>query len=208
MLKLSDSGMEYAKTLLPETLKRSVSTVQTTISRRIRPSAPPRSFTVCTHSRRRRGGLEASSLDDLLEQAAGVLLLSCQVLTLVLEEDGTAVDSEAFFQSLPGDTLLMVLERDEVWTQSTVSPSFWQPKRNVIAKLTFDLYKLHPKDFLGCLTVKASLYDTYMSYDFRCTKAKQMLKPMLRWLTYMTRLTGRLLLYVSSSLLEFIEDEC
>lgn len=45
---------------------------------------------------------------------------SCDLLTLVLEEDGTLVDSEEFLQSLPGTTQLMVLDRGEMWTQRKV----------------------------------------------------------------------------------------
>lgn len=54
-------------------------------------------------------------------QAAKVFMLSCHFLTLVLEEDGTVVDSEEFFQSLPCNTALMVLEKGEMWTQNKVS---------------------------------------------------------------------------------------
>lgn len=53
-------------------------------------------------------------------QAARVFLLSCHFLTLVLEEDGTVVDSEEFFQSLPNNTLLMVLEEGQMWTKNKV----------------------------------------------------------------------------------------
>jgi len=48
------------------------------------------------------------------------LLESSQDLTLVLEEDGTVVDCEAFFHSLPSHTPLMVLEVGQVWTESKV----------------------------------------------------------------------------------------
>ncbi|XP_071340431.1 lipid transferase CIDEA [Trachinotus anak] len=204
------SGVRYARALLPETLVRSVATVQTTISRHILSPDQPRRFTVCTQSRRRRRGLAASSLDELLEQAARVFVMSCHVLTLVLEEDGTVVDSEEFFQALPCNTSLMVLEKGETWTQNKILPSFRQPKRNGIAKLTFDLYKLHPKDFLCCLGIKATLYEMYtLSYDFRCTTAKQVLRSVLRCFTCLTRLAGQLLLYTSSSLLQFTgEDDC
>ncbi|XP_029935579.1 cell death activator CIDE-A [Myripristis murdjan] len=204
------SGVEYAKTLLPETLLRSVSSVQATVTRHILPPAQPRCFKVCTQSRRRCRSLVASSLDELLEQAARVLLLSCRVFTLVLEEDGTVIDSEAFFQTLPGDTALMVLEKGEMWTRNKMFPSFRQPKRNGIAKLTFDLYKLHPQEFLGCLSVRATLYDIYtLSYDFRCTKAKHVLRLLLRCCTYMTRLAGQLLLHASASIPQLsAEDDC
>ncbi|XP_071779607.2 lipid transferase CIDEA [Centroberyx gerrardi] len=203
------SGVEYAKTLLPETLLRSVSSVQSSLSHHFLSSAPPpRCFKVCTHSRKRRRSLVASSMDQLLEQAARVFLLSCRVLTVVLEEDGTLVDSEPFFRSLPSNTALMVLEQGEVWTHGKSFPSFRQPKKNGIAKLTFDLYKLHPKDFLGCLTIRATLYEMYtLSYDFRCTRAKHILRSVLRCLTCITRLTGQLLLYTSSSILQLTGDD-
>ncbi|KAM8731804.1 cell death activator CIDE-A [Acanthopagrus latus] len=202
------SGVKYAKTLLPDTLMRSVSTVQTTISRHILSSDQPRCLKVCTSSRRRRRALEASSLDELLQQAAKVFMLSCHFLTLVLEEDGTVVDSEEFFQSLPCNTALMVLEKGEMWTQNKMFPSFRQPKKNGIAKLTFDLYKLHPKDFLCCLAIKATLYEMYsLSYDFRFTRIKHILRSVLRCFTFVTRLSGQLLLYTSSSLLQFSEDD-
>lgn len=48
-------------------------------------------------------------------------MLSCQVLTLVLEEDGTVVDSEDFFQTVPSSAALMVLDKGELWTRSKVS---------------------------------------------------------------------------------------
>lgn len=48
-------------------------------------------------------------------------MLTCTLLTLVLEEDGTVVDSEDFFQSLPNNTPLMVLENGERWTPNKVS---------------------------------------------------------------------------------------
>ncbi|MEQ2216857.1 hypothetical protein XENOCAPTIV_023854, partial [Xenoophorus captivus] len=53
----------------------------------------------------------------------------------------------------------------------------WQQHRTDVAKLTFDLYKNNPKDFIGCLNVKATLYGAYtVSYDLRCYAAKKMLK--------------------------------
>lgn len=50
-------------------------------------------------------------------------------------------------------------------------------KRTDVAKLTFDLYKNNPEDFIGCLNVKATFYGVYsVSYDLRCYAAKKMLK--------------------------------
>ncbi|KAL4001566.1 hypothetical protein ACER0C_006865 [Sarotherodon galilaeus] len=198
------SAVKYAKTLLPETLMRSMSTVQTTISRHMLPLNRPRCFRVCTYSRMRRRSLTASSLDELLEQAARVFMMSYQFLTLVLEEDGTVVDSEEFFQSLPNSTPLMVLEKGEMWTESKIIPCFRQPKKSGIAKVTFDLYKLQPKDFLCCLAIRATLYETYtLSYDFRFTRIKRILNSLLCCVTSLTRLAGQLLLCTSSSLLQF-----
>ncbi|KAM6953753.1 lipid transferase CIDEA [Aplochiton taeniatus] len=198
------SGVEYAKTFLPDTLLRSVSTVQTSFSRRLLPlPAPPqpRPYKVCTPSRSKRRGLVAASLEDLLHQTVSVFLLSCRVLTLVLEDDGTVVDSEAFFQSLPPNTALMVLQEGEGWVHS-------QTKTGGIAKVTFDLYKLNPKDFLGCLTIRATLYEIYtLSCDIRCTKAKDILKFLLRSFTYLARLAGQLLLCGSSYILQRIGDD-
>ncbi|XP_023138171.1 cell death activator CIDE-A [Amphiprion ocellaris] len=202
------SGVKYAKTLLPEALMRSVSSVQTSISRHILPSAHCRCFKVCSSSRKRRRGLAAASLNELLEQAARVFMLSCHFLSLVLEEDGTPVDSEEFFQSLPNNTPLMVLEKGEVWTQNKVFPSFRQTKRKGLARLSFELYKLHPKDFLCCLSIRATLYEMYtLSYDFRCSRIKHVLKSVLRCITFVTRLSGQLLLCTSSSLLQFTGND-
>ncbi|XP_076577687.1 lipid transferase CIDEA [Chaetodon auriga] len=191
-------------------LQLSVSAVQSSISEQIVASARPRSFKVCTSSRRRRRGLEASSLDELLEQAARVFVLSCHFLILVLEEDGTVVDSEEFFQSLPSNAALMVLEKGEMWTQNRVLPGSRQSKRNGIAKLTFDLYKLHPQDFLCCFAVKATLHEVYvLSYDFRWSRMKHVLNWLLCCLTCLIRLTGQMLLQTSSSLLQLCgDDDC
>lgn len=50
-------------------------------------------------------------------------------------------------------------------------------RRKDVARITFDLYKNNPQDFIGCLNVKATLYGTYsVSYDVRCYAAKKMLK--------------------------------
>lgn len=54
-------------------------------------------------------------------QALETLMLG-GVLTLVLEEDGTAVESEDFFQLLEDDTCLMVLETGQSWTSRVRDP--------------------------------------------------------------------------------------
>lgn len=52
-------------------------------------------------------------------------LLLSGMLALVLEEDGTAVESEDFFQLLEDDTCLMVLECGQNWSPSRVRGPQW-----------------------------------------------------------------------------------
>lgn len=50
-------------------------------------------------------------------------------------------------------------------------------KKIDVAQVTFDLYKMNPQDFIGCLNVKATLYGTYsLSYDLHCYGAKRIMK--------------------------------
>lgn len=50
-------------------------------------------------------------------QTLDAFLISAGIVTLVLEEDGTIVDTEEFFQSLDDNTHFMVLEKGQKWTQ-------------------------------------------------------------------------------------------
>lgn len=56
----------------------------------------------------------------VLSQAWHALSLTSEVVTLVLEEDGTVVENEEFFQSLETNTQFMVLEEGQRWTQAKV----------------------------------------------------------------------------------------
>lgn len=56
-----------------------------------------------------------------------------------------------------------------------------QKKKMGVANITFDLYKLNPKDFIGCLNIKATFYEIYsVSYDIKCMGAKSV----LRWVHF------------------------
>ncbi|KAI4901462.1 hypothetical protein NFI96_014940 [Prochilodus magdalenae] len=108
--------------------------------------------------------------------------VSC-IAGLVLDEDGTGVDSEDFFHTLKDSTVLMVLEKGQKWTAHQISPPVSQvgerktKHRKDLAKLTLDFYKNHPKEFIGCLNVQMTLYGMYsMSYDLQCYHAKRMLR--------------------------------
>lgn len=47
-------------------------------------------------------------------------MITAGLMTLVLEEDGTVVDTEDFFQSLEGNTQLMLLEKGQKWKPVSV----------------------------------------------------------------------------------------
>ncbi|KAJ8277025.1 hypothetical protein GJAV_G00070620 [Gymnothorax javanicus] len=199
--------MEYVKTLIPLSLMRSVSSAGMSLSQKILPAPQPSPYRVCTYNRCHRTAVMATTLDELLERTANSFLVVYQFLTLVLEEDGTVVDTEAFFQSLPANTRFMVLEKGQQWTPSKAVPSFRKPKRCGIAKLSFDLYKLNPRDFIGCLTIRATLYEIYtLSYDIKCMRAKHILKCLLRCLMQVARMTGHILLCGSSYVLQHIDE--
>lgn len=139
---------------------------------------PARPFRVSNHNRSSRRGVTASSLQELLSKTLDALVIASRVVTLVLEEDGTVVDTEEFFQMLGDNTHFMVLEKGQKWTPAgTYIPAPQKPKRSGIARVTFDLYKLNPKDVIGCLNVKATMYEMYsVSYDIRCTGLKALLR--------------------------------
>uniref|UniRef100_A0A8C5SJ67 Cell death inducing DFFA like effector b n=1 Tax=Laticauda laticaudata TaxID=8630 RepID=A0A8C5SJ67_LATLA len=155
----------------------SVSNAGSELSRRVwTPSPlPQRPFRVCDHKRNIRKGLMASTLEDLLSKT---LLLSGLVF-LVLEEDGTLVEMEEFFQILEDNTALMVLQKGQKWTHSKVSPICIAPNKD-IARITFDVYKLNPRDLFGSLNISATFYGLYsMSCDFKCLGPKKLSREQL-----------------------------
>lgn len=56
----------------------------------------------------------------MLSQVRDSLSIPC-ISDVVLDEDGTGVDTEGFFQALPENSVLMVLENDQKWTPNSVS---------------------------------------------------------------------------------------
>ncbi|XP_065422588.1 Fc receptor-like protein 5 [Chrysemys picta bellii] len=103
--------------MVQEQTNRSVSSASSELTHCVwAPHAPPqRPFRVCDHRRRGCTGLMAGTLQELLAKAMEVLLVA-GLARLVLEEDGTAVESEAFFQTLPPDTALMLLGPGQSWS--------------------------------------------------------------------------------------------
>ncbi|KAG8147743.1 hypothetical protein E2320_022327 [Naja naja] len=103
-------------------------------------------------------------------KARETLLLSGLVF-LVLEEDGTLIETEEFFQILEDNTALMSISR-------SFSLSGDKPRNSKdIARITFDVYKLNPRDLFGSLNISATFYGLYsMSCDFKCLGPKKVLR--------------------------------
>uniref|UniRef100_A0A8C6PC81 Cell death inducing DFFA like effector c n=1 Tax=Nothobranchius furzeri TaxID=105023 RepID=A0A8C6PC81_NOTFU len=203
-----DYAMRSLSLLTPSTLSKvvtssvsaSASMTQQLLSGR---ASRPKPFRVTNADRSAKKGIMAESLLDLINKVSDSLSLQC-FCSLVLDEDGTGVDTEEFFQTLPENTVLMVLEEEQKWAPH---PRFKQHRTDV-AKLTFDLYKNNPKDFIGCLNVKATLYGSYsVSYDVRCYAAKKILKEALRWTIFSMQATGHILLGSSCYIEQLLEEE-
>ncbi|CAI5688689.1 unnamed protein product [Oreochromis niloticus] len=174
----------------------------------------PKPFRVLNADRSVKKGIMADTLEDLTNKASDSLSILC-ISALVLDEDGTGVDTEEFFQTLPENAVLMALEKGQKWSphpyntyRDCLSDCRQQQQRRDVAKLTFDLYKNNPKDFIGCLNVKATLYGVYtVSYDLRCYAAKKMLKEALRWTIFSMQATGHILLGSSCYIEQLLEEE-
>ncbi|XP_067404097.1 lipid transferase CIDEA [Emydura macquarii macquarii] len=170
------------------------------------PAARP--FRVSNHNRSSRKGIVASSLQELISKALDALLITAGLITLVLEEDGTVVDTEEFFQSLGDNTHFILLEKGQKWTQGeNCVTTVQQRKKMGVANITLDLYKLSPKDFIGCLNIRATFYEIYsVSYDIKCMGAKTVLRRLLRFMSHVAQITGQFLLYTGSYVLQLMGD--
>lgn len=183
-----------------------------------------RPFRVINSDRSIKKGIMADDLRDLRNKVMDMFHMHC-VRALVLDEDGTGVDTEDFFQTLKDNTVLMVLGEGQKWapqqkhlpgqkkverkhTTKSDSGCVWKKTRKDVAKVTFDLYKNHPQDFIGCLNVQATLYGMYsVSYDLHCYKAKRMLREALRWTLFTMQTTGHVLVGTSCYIQHLIDEE-
>ncbi|KAK2863028.1 hypothetical protein Q5P01_002561 [Channa striata] len=182
-----------------------------TVTRRVW-SPPQRPFRVCCHNRETRKGVTAGTLEELKERVCQALLLSLSAmsLSLVCEEDGTEVDSEEFLMTLPDNTILMTLEPGQTWRPrpgAVVYKSQDKPRTGKdIARVTFDLYKLSPKDVFGSLSVKATFQGLYsVSADFQCLGPKKVLREALRVASTLLHAAGHLLITSASVIRRIIE---
>ncbi|CAK7293380.1 Cell death activator CIDE-3 [Vulpes lagopus] len=214
--------MEYAmkslSLLYPKSLSRPVavntSVVTQQLSSKSSLEAPKaRPCRVSTADRSVRKGIIAHSLKDLLNKVRDTLLLADKPFYLVLEEDGTTVETEEYFQALADDTVFMVLQKGQKWQPPPEQGSRYQlslshkPAKKIdVAQVTFDLYKMNPQDFIGCLNVKATLYGTYsLSYDLHCYGAKRIMKEVLRWALFSMKTTGHVLLGTSCYMQQLLD---
>ncbi|XP_051996951.1 cell death activator CIDE-3 isoform X2 [Xyrauchen texanus] len=210
--------MEYAKKSLdvfsPASLSKRI-LVSASMTQQLLPGWTQRSrpFRVINNDRSIKKGIMADGLKDLQNKVMSAFHMQC-FSALVLEEDGTGVDTDEFFQTLKNNTVLMVLVKEQKWTPqkktTTVSGSeccLKRPRKDV-AKLTFDLYKNHPKDFIGCLNMHATLYGIYsVSYDLQCYKAKRMLREALRWIVFSMQTTGHVLMGTSCYIQHLLDED-
>ncbi|XP_044111160.1 cell death activator CIDE-3 isoform X1 [Neovison vison] len=214
--------MEYAmkslSLLYPKSLSRHVAmstsvVTQQLLSESSREAPKARPCRVSTADRRVRKGIMAHSLKDLLHKVRDTLMLADKPFLLVLEEDGTTVETEEYFQALADDTVFMVLQKGQKWqppsrqgTRHQLSLSCKPAKKIDVARVTFDLYKMNPQDFIGCLNVKATLYGTYsLSYNLHCYRAKHIMKEVLRWALLSMQTTGHVLLGTSCYMQQLLD---
>ncbi|XP_073708393.1 cell death activator CIDE-3 [Garra rufa] len=183
-----------------------------------------RPFRVINSDRSIKKGVMADDLRDLRNKVMDVFHLH-YISAFVLDEDGTGVDTEDFFQTLKDNTVLMVLGEGQKWApqqrhlpgQKKVERKHttkndpgcgWKKPRKDVAKITFDLYKNHPKDFIGCLNVQATLYGMYsVSYDLQCYKAKRMIREAIKWTLFTMQTTGHILVGTSCYIQHLIDED-
>ncbi|KAM3857693.1 lipid transferase CIDEB [Diretmus argenteus] len=177
-------------------------------------SPPQRPFRVCSPNRETRKGVTAGTLEELRERVCQALLLSLSAvsLSLVCEDDGTEVDSDEFLMTLPDNTVIMALEPGQTWRPqpgAVVSKLQDHNKPRTgkdIARVTFDLYKMNPKDVFGSLNVKATFQGLYsVSADFQCLGPKKVLREALRVTSTLLQAAGHLLITCASMIRRIIE---
>ncbi|MBN3326184.1 DFFA factor, partial [Atractosteus spatula] len=80
----------------------------------------PKPCRVCNYSRKKSYGIAVPSLDQLKIKGSELLgFTSEDLVSVVLEEDGTIVEDEAYFLCLPLNTKFMLLKDKERWAPIT-----------------------------------------------------------------------------------------
>ncbi|XP_074991424.1 lipid transferase CIDEB-like isoform X2 [Calonectris borealis] len=176
------------------------------------PAPQPRPFWVCDQRRGRPRGLVAASLEELREQAGEALSLRPRV-TLVLAEDGTAVETEGFFGALAPHTLLVALAPGQHWEPPKAGlfaerwepavPQGSRPGEEEVARVTVALAKASPRDLVGQLRVSAAVRG--LRCDVGGLGPERLLRELLRLLVALTRAVGRSLLSLSAALRRLLD---
>ncbi|GCB65234.1 hypothetical protein scyTo_0013434 [Scyliorhinus torazame] len=208
--------MEYAKKSLsflsPSSISRCVSASASATSQLLHSSPQQRPFRVCNWDRSLKKGVMAEGLQNLLDKVQESLHITSST-SLLLEEDGTVIETEEFFQTVPDNTLFMALEKGQKWTppeNSGFHLGFTDRlrRRKDVARITFDLYKENPQDFIGCLSVKMTFYGSYsLSYDVQCVGAKKIMREALRLTMFTMQATGHVLLGTSYYVQQLLDEE-
>ena len=87
-------------------------------------------YKVMDRTRSVKKGVMASSLEDFVLSSRRKLAYSDREVSVVLEEDGTEVDDDDYFQTLEPNTRLMLLYSGERWSPfSSPSEVSQKPKR-------------------------------------------------------------------------------
>ncbi|XP_050952292.1 LOW QUALITY PROTEIN: DNA fragmentation factor subunit alpha [Labeo rohita] len=85
---------------------------------------------VCNSRREKYYGLAVTSLDQLKIKGIETLgFTSSPSVSVVLEDDGTIVEDEAYFLCLPANTKFMLLRANEIWMHSQADRGTAQPCR-------------------------------------------------------------------------------
>ncbi|XP_046572626.1 DNA fragmentation factor subunit beta-like [Haliotis rubra] len=74
-----------------------------------------RAYKVQDVGREVRIGVAAKNFEDLKKKGCEKLELNPDDVTVVIEDDGTVVDSESFFKKLPAQTVFVFLKKGQVW---------------------------------------------------------------------------------------------
>ncbi|XP_077597684.1 lipid transferase CIDEB isoform X2 [Stigmatopora nigra] len=154
-------------------------------------------------------GVTASTLEELKDKVCRALSLEA-LASLVCEEDGTEVDSDEFLDTLPDNAAIVALGPGQTW-QPSASLALRKDKLDSkeakdIASVTFDLYKINPKDMFGSLSVKATFQGLYsVSADFQCLGPKKVLREALRVASALLNAAGHLLITSASVIRRVIE---
>ncbi|XP_045163884.2 DNA fragmentation factor subunit beta-like [Mercenaria mercenaria] len=104
-----------------------------------------RAYKVQDVRREKRVGVTAKTFQELLKKGCEKLQIDEDDVTVVLEDDGTLIDTDTFFKKLPAQTVLVFLRRGEKWggagalIHDALSKLYNVSKKNEIAEQIRDM---------------------------------------------------------------------